>query len=314
MALCQYVSLSVDANKVQITIQEGGQIKFNILFYFCTLDSMIPTHSSEKTNRKEIIVNRLSALNEYDFSEPHRHNYFEFFCFVKGGGYHIVDFKKFPIHSYSIHIVGAGQVHQVNRELDSNGIVCLFELDSVNGPKEIMEFLFDHVCYDVEEVSPTYSIKSTDRDSFVMLTDMLWQAQSNSVNLKDLVVQNAIQSLCIKCMDSERNYNEKSKSEYSQFRKLLFKDFRTIKKVKDYADRLNITEKLLNELVKSQTGMSTSQVIYNQIILEAKRLLHTGMSTKEVGYELNFEDPAHFSKFFKSKTGLTPTEFRNVQA
>ena len=44
---------------------------------------MIPTHSSDKTNRREIIVNKLSTLNEYDFSEPHRHNYFEFFCFVK---------------------------------------------------------------------------------------------------------------------------------------------------------------------------------------------------------------------------------------
>ncbi|NRA13859.1 MAG: AraC family transcriptional regulator [Crocinitomicaceae bacterium] len=275
---------------------------------------MIPTHSSDKTNRREIIVNRLSALNEYDFSEAHRHNYFEFFCFINGDGNHIVDFKKFPIESYSIHIVGAGQVHQVNRELNSNGFVYLFELDAINGPPEIIEFLFDHVCYDVDEVSPIYRVDKKDQVSFVMLTEMIWEAHSGSGSLKNLTIQNAIQSLCIKCMDSVQNRDDKPKSEYAEFRKLLFNEFRTIKKVKDYADQLNITEKSLNELVKAQTGKNTSQVIYNQIILEAKRLIQTGMSAKEVAYDLNFDDPGHFSKFFKTKTGYSPTEFRNVHA
>lgn len=273
---------------------------------------MIPTHSSEKTNRREIIVNKLSTLNEYDFSEPHRHNYFEFFCFIEGGGNHIIDFKKIPITSNSIHIVAPGQVHQVNRELDSNGFVYLFELDAINGPSEIMEFLFDHICYDVNEISPSYSISDT--NSLKMLTDLIWNAQFEKNGLSHLSIQNAIQSLCIKCMNTLGDSHERSKSEYSDFRKLLFKEFRNIKKVKDYADSLNITEKALNEIVKAQTGKSTSQVIYNQIVLEAKRLLQTGMSAKEVAYDLNFDDPAHFSKFFKSNTGYSPTEFRKVQA
>lgn len=275
---------------------------------------MILTHSSDKTNRREIIVNRLSGLNEYDFSEAHRHNYFEFFCFINGGGNHFVDFKKFPIQSFSIHIVGSGQVHQVNRELDSNGFVYLFEFDAVNGLSEIMEFLFDHVCYDVDEVSPVYTIDKKDQESFVMLTEMIWEAHSSSGSLKNLTIQNAIQSLCIQCMDSDQERGDKRKSEYAAFRKLLFKEFRTIKKVKDFSYHLNITEKALNEIVKAQTGKSTSQVIYNQIILEAKRLLQTRMSAKEVAYDLNFDDPGHFSKFFKSKTGCSPSEFRNVHA
>ena len=195
-----------------------------------------------------------------------------------------------------------------------DGFVYLFELDSINAPSEIIEFLFDHVCFDVDEVSPTYIIAKKESKSFTMLTEMIWDAQSNSGNLKDLIVQNAIQSLCIKCMDSDQDRNHKATSEYSEFRKLLFREFKTIKKVKDYAERLNITEKSLNEMVKAQTGKSTSQVIYNQIILEAKRLLQTGMSSKEISYDLNFEDPSHFSKFFKSKTGYSPSEFRNVHA
>ena len=76
---------------------------------------MIPIHNSDKTKRKEVLVNRLSTLNDYDFSEPHRHDYFEFFYFEKGGGNHVIDFKEFEIQENSIQIVAPGQVHQINR-------------------------------------------------------------------------------------------------------------------------------------------------------------------------------------------------------
>ena len=87
---------------------------------------MIPTHSSEKTSKRGITVNHLGQLNEYDFTEPHRHDYFEFFFFLSGGGTHYIDFIAFDIHPNSVHIVAPGQVHQMKRELDSEGHVVLF--------------------------------------------------------------------------------------------------------------------------------------------------------------------------------------------
>jgi AraC family transcriptional activator of pobA len=77
---------------------------------------------------------------------------------------------------------------------------------------------------------------------------------------------------------------------------------------------LNITEKQLNEILHQRTGETVSTLIYKQLILEAKRLLNTGIAAKEVAYELNFQDPAHFSKFFKTQTGLSPSDFKNVHA
>ena len=73
---------------------------------------MIPTHESNQTSKKEIIVNQLKQLNDYDFNAAHRHNYFEFFYFIKGGGTHKIDFIDFPIKEGSVHIVGPGQVHR----------------------------------------------------------------------------------------------------------------------------------------------------------------------------------------------------------
>lgn len=74
-----------------------------------------------------IVVNYLEQLNEYDHKETHRHDYFEFFYIINGGGTHLIDFIEIPRHSNSVHIVGPGQVHQMNRALDS-GICDILHL------------------------------------------------------------------------------------------------------------------------------------------------------------------------------------------
>lgn len=92
----------------------------------------------------------------------------------------------------------------------------------------------------------------------------------------------------------------------------MHNEYKSLKKVKDYAAALNVTEKNLNEEVLRKCGETVSTVISQHLVLEAKRLLNTGFSAKEVGFELNFTDPAHFSKFFKVQTGFSPSEFKNI--
>ena len=273
---------------------------------------MIPTHQSSQTSRSKIVVNKLSTLNDYDFSHPHRHDYFEFFCFINGGGSHVIDFKEIPIHSMSIQIVAPGQVHEVRRELDSHGFVYLFALESLQAPSEIEAFLFDHICYDLDERIPEYLVPTDMHDWFRLQTDLIWSDYKEANTMQQLNVRTGIQQLCIQSMSWDVQNSSLKSGEYAEFRRLLFREFRRLKKVKDYASLLNVSEKSLNEMVKRNTGKSASTIIYDQIIMEAKRLLHTGMSAKETAYDLNFDDPAHFSKFFKSQTGVSPSEFRIV--
>ena len=271
---------------------------------------MIPIHNSEKTNRKKIIVNRLSKLNDYDFSEPHRHDYFEFFYFNKGGGTHVVDFEDFEIKDNSIHIVAPGKIHQVKRSLDSNGFVCLFELDALSAQIEVGEFLFEHECCSINEMHPTYEFSQEQSLLITALASSISLTIGETAELNQISLRALIQNLTVECMKAIGEVGiVKDHDHYVAFRKLVLANFRQYKKVKEYAEQLAMSEKILGELVKQRTGKSTSEIIYDQIILEAKRLLLTGMSIKETAYDLNFEDPGHFSKFFKSKTGVSPSEF-----
>lgn len=252
-------------------------------------------------------------LNDYDFSEPHRHDYFEFFYFFNGGGVHRIDFKEFDIQSHSIHVVAPGQVHQVERALDSHGFVSLFELDALNAMPEISEFLFEHICFDVDTISPVYLFDSSQQMVLDVLAKRVEEINVQDSDYRQLSIRSLVQSMCVECMrGAKREWRTAKLDHYASFRKLLFENFRELKKVKEYAEKLCITERQLNEQVKKHSGKSASQLIYDQIILEAKRLLLMGMSAKETAYDLNFDDPAHFSKFFKNNTGNSPSEFFKI--
>ena len=77
------------------------------------------------------------------------------------------------------------------------------------------------------------------------------------------------------------------------------------------AEALNVSPNYLSGLLKVLTGQSTQQHIHDKLMEKAKeKLSTTGLSVSEIAYELGFEHPQSFSKLFKTKTNLSPLEFR----
>ena len=82
--------------------------------------------------------------------------------------------------------------------------------------------------------------------------------------------------------------------------------------VEKLAMELNVSSSYLSDMLRSLTGQNTQQHIHDKLIEKAKeKLTTTSLSVSEIAYELGFEYPQSFSKLFKSKTDLTPMEFRN---
>jgi AraC-like DNA-binding protein len=78
------------------------------------------------------------------------------------------------------------------------------------------------------------------------------------------------------------------------------------------SEQLNISPNYLSRLLKTLTGQSTKQFIQDKLIdLAKEKLSTTDLSVNEIAYDMGFEYPQSFSKLFKSKTNLTPLEFRN---
>lgn len=78
-----------------------------------------------------------------------------------------------------------------------------------------------------------------------------------------------------------------------------------------FASRLNIHVNHLNKALKETTGQTTSQLISDRIMQEARIILKsTTWTISEVAWGLGFEEPNHFSSFFRNATGMTPKQFR----
>ena len=83
--------------------------------------------------------------------------------------------------------------------------------------------------------------------------------------------------------------------------------------VKYFAVNLHLSPNYLSDLLNKYTGKTTQEHIHLKLVDTAKSLLwNTERSISEIAYELGFEYPSHFTKVFKTKTGQTPQQYRNM--
>lgn len=82
-----------------------------------------------------------------------------------------------------------------------------------------------------------------------------------------------------------------------------------------YADRLGLSTERLNRLTQAQAGCSALELLHERLTREAcRRLLYIAAPVSTLAFELGFTDPAYFCRFFKRRTGFSPSAYRRHQA
>lgn len=98
----------------------------------------------------------------------------------------------------------------------------------------------------------------------------------------------------------------------AELMKLIDNNFICEKETDFYANSLGVTNRKINELCKKGTGKTVKQHLQEKLILEIKKEIRLRRkSLKEISFDLGFNEPAYFTRFFKQHTNLTPTEFRD---
>jgi AraC family transcriptional activator of pobA len=97
-------------------------------------------------------------------------------------------------------------------------------------------------------------------------------------------------------------------SEFFHEEKALVNGLPTVQQI---AAHLNVSQRYLSDMLRSLTGQTTQQHIHAKLIEKAKDILSTSnLTIAEIAYQLGFEYPQSFNKLFKSKTKVSPLEFR----
>ena len=282
----------------------------------------IPLHDFSKDDHTSILfkILPLEVKANYDSSVAHRHNYYEIFLFTNGGGIHDIDFKSFEIESQNLHFVSPGQVHLVDRDLNSHGYVIMFSREFYHLNSGNTEMLIDLPFLSYNTDRPILKLNEGEYSNCLAVVKKINEEYFKKGAYMDEAIRLYLNILLIEC---KRMYYQKVPQQVTsettssgirivrEFKILLEENFRLLHKVSEYADLLYVTPKYLSEILKNVTGRTAADIIQERIILEAKRLFtHSELSAKEIAYFLSFDDPSHFSKFFKTNTGISPNEFR----
>lgn len=155
---------------------------------------------------------------------------------------------------------------------------------------------------EIQYIAQTFSAEWPAKDSF--------QGEMLRTLLKHLIIKTT--RFAKQQSDSYRQHPDEKMDIVRKFSLLVECSFRKEHSVKFYADALNKSAKTLSNIFALLEQPAPSRLIQNRIILEAKRYLHyTDKTAKEIAYELGFENPAHFSRFFKMYNGINVSKFRD---
>jgi len=259
-----------------------------------------------------------TLTNEYDFSKPHRHNYFEILIFFKGGGLHEIDFTQYQIKSRSIHFVPANSVHLLRRDIKSDGATILFAEDFFYGDESFNRF-FKNLSIYAGSKGHVLTLSNRDFAMFSSLFGEMFVQKESNTRESEVVIKSLLTLFLAR---SEQHFETRQPGEkILSVKNSIVEKYKTLVElhllehisVKDYAEKLHISPKHLNDLCKQHLSCTAQKVIHERLLLEIKRLLvHTDLAIKEICYQTGFDDPAHFNHFFRFHMNLTPLQYRKT--
>ncbi len=289
-----------------------------------TLEEIIKDSGMDLNEPNVLIVDiDPSNVNKIKCNYPTRSNFMGLMIFTKGTALVSIDSQEI--------------------ELKERDVICMF-------PSTISEFIYlsPDCCVKGLLIAPhflselnfqinsqeAFDILSNNFSKVITLDQVVYDVilghlnrlmQLNTPSVDNLFYYEMIKMHMMLVIYEIANYNKKQLSNHNilssrkesiaiQFVNLVGKDFRKNKEVQYFADSLNISRKHLTRTIKEVFDKVPKQIIEDKVIAEAKLLLlKKELDIRQVMFELNFEDQAVFSKYFKKNTGYTPTAYRKIK-
>lgn len=250
-------------------------------------------------------------------NKPHRNNFQAIIWIKDGSGTHLIDDQLYNIESNTFMLLSKGQVHAFNPAIDTLGWALRFADSFLDSPAYHSKYkynLFSNITVN--------SLLKVSRDDVAMFELLMEQIQkeyeAENKPGKTEVLQRLIEVLIIKLVHLKQvQFTDQFNADlvayqlFQQFNAHLENHFKSDHDVSSYAERLNVSPRKLSDNLKLFVGKPPSRIILERVIVEAKRYLRfSGMSVKETGFALGFNDPSYFSKVFKKVEGKTPKAFK----
>lgn len=269
----------------------------------------------------DFYVNSLGAHlkeNHLRIERPHRHDFYALFLFVKGTGTHEVDFNRYTVRPGSFFFLAPGQTHSWELSDDVEGYVFFHTqsfVDQFLTHEYLREYpIFRSLLYGNHVLLPDYlfgEVLSLFETLLVESKGNLWN-QSIMMLIQLMQVYVIVNRFALSQEGGVREVKNAYHAHVQQFEDLVELYFKENKTASFYAEQMKVSTRHLNRVCMELLGKTTTTILMNRVVLEAKRyLIYTRKGLDEIAMELGYEDYSYFSKVFKKQVGETPKQFLN---
>jgi AraC family transcriptional regulator, transcriptional activator of pobA len=252
-----------------------------------------------------------------DLTTSFRTGFYHIIWFQKGSPAFLVDFNPVKIKPNTVLFLPKNTVQRFGKNSTFKGKAILFTESFFCKTENDTKFLRTSTLF--SDLLSVTQIQLQSKDSiFSDLFQLMETELANEIDISQAdILRNLLHNFLLLSERKRRKQNfTKIKKGANHDNVLLFKDlleanYRKLKQVNNYTEKLNITEKQLNRATSKIIGKSPKQMINERVMLESKRLLaHSNKSIKEISFELGFDEPTNFTKYFLKHAKTTPVRFR----
>lgn len=270
-----------------------------------------------ETIEANFYVNKIDVHAKlHQFAElPHKHDFFLMLYVTGGKGKHQIDFEDFEVSKGRFFFIKPGQMHCWDLSEDIAGYVFFHS-------KDFYDNYFNSHTINNFHLFKNYQTKpfvDLEGQSAIFMETLLGQLEKEYTHNEPMRLSKVHSIIHLIYIEISRIYKGALKpitSKYldklNQFEELIELNYSTLKFPRDYAEKLHISEKHLNRIVKFSLNKTSTELIADRLIIEAKRmLLHSHLPINRISEKLGFNEKSYFNRFFKKKVELTPKQFRD---
>lgn len=275
------------------------------------------------------ISNKRQQIHTISFSErirkggegvlnPHRTNFYILLFVTHGCSRHMIDFEVLDIRKGDFFIIRPGQVHAFYPSVDSDGTIIAFTEDFLLQRADLRILSENTEALSELSIGCHFSLRANGGERIDRHIQMIQQELCGAYDeLQESILQKYLSSLLLGLLRIKRGdghlFAESGKARLyaMKFKCLAEKRCKMQLTVSQFAAEVGISKRSLQRLTEVHFGKTPKLMIQESLLLESKRMLiDPSLTVKEISYDLGFNEPTNFTKFFKRFTCMSPEQFR----
>lgn len=267
--------------------------------------------NSAELHETLIYIRNLANCPPSYLHDPRRKEFFEVVWLKDEYPLHALDEAETPERGHWIYLLPPYRVHQLNKA-GKKGILLSFKRELLDeGEKEFSLDVFK--IFNIQGEYAFLRLSKENSDQLCRLYDLMeeeYQQPEHSISIIKALLKAFLLQI-IRLKEHEFTQQDINQKRVYEFMLLLENDFLQHRQTDYYAEKIGISAKRLNQILKEKLGKTAVQLIHDRVVLEAKRqIIHSEHTLKEIAFQLEFNDYPYFSRFFKQQTGQTPEDFK----